>query len=201
MAMGTQPPHEQTHQPMTKKQPKRPNRLPGPAPIVLEGFTLTDNEPSWTPGTRPHRALAALGIGASWDHAAAYAELHRDTPRLWNNRGQTLLAKHESFAAYLDTDPDHESIAYVAFYFAAQRARQAPVTGALEQIDRARRAGDWKAAAHMLKILPGAKEFRPTLEVSGPDGDAIPVEVRAANIAAAARSYQSDDVDDGEDSE
>lgn len=176
----------------------RPESKPGPTPIVLTGFTwdATTNTATWAPDTPAKRVLDALSIGASWAHAATYARLNQATPRQWNTRGRSAFANFDGIDSFAATDPDQETLAYVAFHVLASAARGAPVVGALEQIDRARRAGDWKAAAHMLKILPGAKDYRPTLEVSGPDGEAIPVEVRAANIAAAARSYQGDTAPD-----
>lgn len=171
-----------------KKRAPRARAVPGvrgPAPLVLRGFTFTpptDTAPgtaTWAPKSPGAEVLAALAVGASWAHAAHYAHLHEETPARWNNRGALALADHDNLDALHATNPDPETLAYAAFHVAAAEARITPVVGALDQIDRARRGGDWKAGAHQLKVLPQARDYRETTrqEVTGEDGGPVRADI------------------------
>lgn len=179
--MATLPPRPK---PAAKR--KRPGKLPGPAPLVLQGFTWnppSETQPAgvarWAAKSPAAEVLAALGIGATWEHAAHYARLHEATPRQWNSRGDVALGEDANLAVLVASGADRETLAYAAFAVAAAEARGAPVLGALEQIDRARRAGDWKAGAHMLRVLPQARPYVEVhrQEVTGSEGGAVEVDV------------------------
>lgn len=167
-----------------------PTSRPGPKPLILRGFTYTaPTDPAssgawnWTPKTPAAEVLAALAIGATWEHAASFALLHHATPRAWNARGEAALGDHPDLDHLAASGADPELVAYAAFHVAANDARSAPVVGALESIDRARRGGDWKAGAHVLKVLPQARDYRETSrhEVTGEDGEPVRV---AATLGA-----------------
>lgn len=186
-----------------KKRAPRARQVPGvrgPAPLVLRGFTWTpptDTTPgtaTWAPKSPGAEVLAALAVGASWAHAAHYAHLHEETPSRWNNRGAIALADHDNLDALHATGPDPETLAYAAFHVAASEARITPVVGALDQIDRARRGGDWKAGAHQLKVLPQARDYRETTrtEVTGAGGGPVDVDVRADAIREALEAFQAE---------
>lgn len=145
------------------RRKKRATSRPGPDPLVLRTFKPGPDgipDPTWWSTDSPAgQVLAALAIGATWYHASHFARLHERTALAWNTRGQELLADHDDYASYADSAPDDEHRAYAAFALAAAAARHAPVVGALQTIDRARKAGDWKAAAHQLRVLPAAAPY------------------------------------------
>lgn len=187
-----------------RKRPARARRevqpgKHGPAPYVVRGFTWTPpdgdtpGEATWSPRSPAGAVLAALAIGATWEHAAAYARLHADTAPGWNNRGTTLLGSHASLDHFAATAPTVEDLAMAAFAVAATEARGAPVVGALESIDRARKAGDLRGAVLQLKHLPQAAPYRETTrhEVTGRDGGPLEVttEERAERLAADAALF------------
>lgn len=154
----------------------------GPAPLVLRGFTwtpgtdTTDGIAAWAPKTPAAEALAALSVGATWEDAARYARLHHATVRQWNARGEVALGDYPTLDHVHATGPDPETMAYAAFHVAAGEARGAPVLGALQAIDRAR-ASDWRAGAHMLKVLPQAKDYRETTKTQHTGADDGPIGV------------------------
>ena len=173
----------------------------GPAPLVVRGFTYTppasiDEEGAavWTPKSPAGRLLAALAIGATWEHAADYAHLHEATGRTWNDRGKKAIGEHPSLDEYAATDPTPEDLAYAAFAVAAAEARTSPVVGALDEIDRARRRGDIKAAAMQLKHLPQAGPYRETTrtEVTGANGGPVDIDVRADAIREALEGFKAE---------
>lgn len=147
----------------SKRKTTRATSRPGPDPLVLRTFNPHPTNPPdldwWQLESPAGQVLAALAIGATWYHASEYARLHERTALGWNTRGAELFADHDDFHAYAASAPDDEHRAYVAFHLAAAAARTAPVVGALQTIDRARKAGDWKAAAHQLRVLPGAAPY------------------------------------------
>lgn len=175
----------------------------GPAPYVVRGFTWspptadTEGIASWPPRSPAGAVLAALAIGATWEHAAAYARLHADTAPGWNNRGTELLAGHPSLDAYAATNPTTEDLAMAAFAVAAAEARGAPVVAALESIDRARKAGDLRGAVLQLKHLPQAAPYRETTrhEVTGAGGGPVDLDVRADAIREALEALRSEEGD------
>lgn len=197
---------------MTQRAPKRARQRaagrPGPLPMILNGFDRTTLDWTATRGKPPPVALivlATLRSGGTWDFAARMAKVHQATIREWNTRGAAILADLDPETTTLDPDTPDETAAYLAFHLEAEAARIGSVVAALSTIDRASRAGNLTAAEMILKRHPEAKPYRPDprLELSGPDGDAIPVEVRVAGLVAAARAFHTDDApaEDGDEPE
>ena len=175
-----------TAKPSSPRRARRATRAtsrPGPDPLVLRGFTPRPTgapDPGWWhPDSPAGQVLGALSIGASWYHASHFARLHERTAIGWNARGAELLGQHLDFESYAPTAPDDEHRAYVAFHLVAAAARVSPVAGALQTIDRARKAGDWRAAAHMLRVLPQARDYTEVSrqEIAGPDDGPVRVDV------------------------
>lgn len=172
-----------------KRTAKKAEAKPGPISLVARGFTYdpATGFASWSPKSYAAEVLAALSIGATIEHAAGYAKVAQQTPRNWILRGRAAFGGHETLEAYAATEPDAESLAYAAFFLASSNAMGSPVVGALDQIDRARRAGEWRAGLALLKILPQARPYTETVkaEISGPDGGPfeVTVEERAQSLA------------------
>lgn len=171
--------------------------VPGPSPKVLIGFRY--DPPGAIAGTTPTpegmaafapdspagRLLTALAMGCTWTDASALARLHPETARQWNTRGQEALSTHESIDALHATDPVPETLAYAAFHLLAAEARAQPVGTALGQIIRAS-DDDWRAAAHVLKVLPQARDYREvTRHTVAGDEDGGPVAFDLGEFAAA----------------
>lgn len=157
---------------------RRPEGKPGPLPIVARSFQVTKG--TWKSDSQPALVLSALRAGATWDLAAKVARLNQATPRDWNARGAEIAQQLDATGLELDESEPTETHAYLAFHRAAEEARATPVVNALMTIDRATRTGNVTAAEIVLKRHPDAKPYRPDtrLELSGPDGGAIPLSVK-----------------------
>jgi hypothetical protein len=164
--------------------------------MVLQGFTYKPPRPPsaralkahpdtapWTPGTAtwshgtPARLLLdVLSVGATWEDAARYAQVADRTARAWNTAGATYLGDHDGLDSLHLTTPPLEHLALAAFHVLAAHARITPVRDALHQISTAG-GQDWRAAAHLLKVLPTATEYRERTrhEVTGEDGGPIDI--------------------------
>lgn len=192
--------------------------VPGPAPKVLLGFryhppgTVTSTTPTpegmatFTPDSPAGRLLTALTLGCTWADASALARLHPETARQWNARGAEALDIHEDLDTLHATDPTPEAMAYAAFHLMATDARTTPVRDALGHIIRAG-ADEWRAAAHVLKVLPQAKDYRETSRhVVGGDEEGGPVvfdlrETAAATMLQLARGFTTPPADDDDQDE
>lgn len=200
MTAPKKPPRKRP-QPRTKQT--RPKGKPGPAPAVLRGFDRNiiqaryqDDEippDPWTEHAPARRVLLCLRSGATWKLAADYARVSYDTVWRWNTRGQEAIAGTDDLMTFATNGTDDETLAMAAFHVLATQAFTMPGVGALNTITRSSQS-DWRASLALIRILPQMKadysEIQ-KLEHSGPDGEAIPVEVRAANLAAVLRNRQA----------
>jgi len=86
-------------------------------------------------------------------------------------------------------------VAYAAFHLAAGHARAVPILGALEEITRASTGGDWRAAAHLLRILPEARPYRPDprVEVTGAERPTFPTAADRELLAAVSGALDAAD--------
>lgn len=195
--------------PQARSKQTRPQGKPGPAPAVLRGFDRNiiqaryqdDEVPPdpWTEHAPARRVLLCLRSGATWKLAADYARISYDTVWRWNVQGQEAIAGHDDLMTYASTGVDDETLAKAAFHILATQAFTMPGVGALNTITRSSQS-DWRAGLALIRILPQMKadysEIQ-KLEHSGPDGEAISVEVRAAALTAKLRNRKVPPPDDG----
>lgn len=168
----------------TRKPRVRATGVPGPHPLVVRGFSYNPpkGEPgysnalpdgaAWTPASPAANILIVINAGGTMALAARAAGLHEATPRSWNSRGQDLLGDCPTIDDYAKVAPDLESLALAAFHVSAEAAGADIVYRSLDAIGRAK---DWRAAAHLLRVLPQAKEYRETTraEITGANGGPI----------------------------
>lgn len=165
--------------PATAKRPRKAAKAtskPGPIPAVMVGFM--PKALRWGPRSPAGIVLGHLATGVTWELAARAAHLHPATPRRWNSRGAEALGEHEDLTTALRATPDPEARACLVFHAYAEAARGEPVINALGQIVRAGKT-EWRAAAHALRVLPQASDFRERSrhEVTGEDGGPVRLDV------------------------
>lgn len=190
-----------------KRPPKRPTRdrpgKPGPIPLLLRGFDRKMLRPKyleldvppdpWTENTPVARVLKARRCGATHSLAAAAARVHPYTVTTWISRGRDVIGEGQQLDELEANGLDDETLAAAAFAVLDDQAEAAPGVVALDGISRAA-ADEWRAGVALLRVLPATKRDYSEvqkLEHSGPDGDAIPVDARAAGLVEALRVFQA----------
>lgn len=147
----------------------------------------------WTENTPVARVLKARRCGATHGLAAAAARVHPYTVTTWISRGRDVIGDGQQLDELEATGLDDESLAAAAFCVLDEQAEAKPAVVALDGISRAAE-NEWRAGVALLRVLPGTKRDYSEiqkLEHSGPDGDPIPVDARAAGLVEALRVFQS----------
>lgn len=136
-----------------------------------------------TPKMRATLLQLARG-GASKELAANVCEISKVTLYSWINRGreteQKILLAEESGGEYTPTDDENQ---YYEFMNAYRKAEAECELADYVCIGNAAVTGDWRAAAWRLERRNPKRYGKQALEISGPNGGAIPMEINLSGLS------------------
>lgn len=113
----------------------------------------------FTPDTQ-NKLVQAIQMGATYEHAAAYAGISYNTFNEWMKKGE-----------------DAKSGEFLEFSEAIKEAEGRAVIGWLAKIEKAANDGTWQAAAWKLERRYPSVYGKTVQEHTGKDGQAIRIEI------------------------